>query len=124
MESDIIPVLLACVDGALEDVAIQWTDRSTVCVVMASGGYPGSYEKGKTIHGLDQAAAMENVMVFHAGARQDGGRVVTSGGRVLGVTASGASIAEAIDTAYAAVSKISWNGAVYRKDIGHRAVAR
>ncbi len=91
---------------------------------MASGGYPGSYEKGKTIHGLDQAAAMENVMVFHAGAMQDGGRVVTSGGRVLGVTASGASIAEAIDLAYAAVSKISWDGAVYRKDIGHRAVAR
>lgn len=124
LESDIVPLLLACADGNLKDVTAQWSNRSTVCVVMASGGYPGSYEKGKEIHGLKEAGSVENVTIFHAGTTPDNGRALTSGGRVLGVTASGATVAEAINTAYLAVSKISWDNAVYRKDIGHKAVGR
>ncbi|VAX15802.1 Phosphoribosylamine--glycine ligase [hydrothermal vent metagenome] len=124
LESDIVPLLLASVDGNLKDVTAKWSSRSTVCVVMASGGYPGPYEKGKEIHGLKEAALVNNVVVFHAGTTLDNDRVLTSGGRVLGVTASGSTVGEAIDTAYEAVSKISWDGAVYRKDIGHRAIGR
>ncbi|HEB71509.1 MAG TPA: phosphoribosylamine--glycine ligase [Nitrospirae bacterium] len=124
LKSDIVPLLLASVDGNLKNLSAQWSNRSTVCVVMASGGYPGPYEKGKEIYGLKEAASTEDVVVFHAGTTLDNDRVLTSGGRVLGVTASGVTVAEAIDTAYEAVSKISWDNVVFRKDIGHRAVGR
>jgi len=124
MEGDIVPVLMACINGDLDKDALGWSDRASVCVVMASGGYPGAYEKGAPISGLDDAGAMDNVIVFHAGARLAGDSVVTSGGRVLGVTATGVSVEEAIETAYAAVSRISFRGAIYRKDIGRKAVSR
>lgn len=125
MESDIVPVLLACAKGDLSGVELSWSDKHAVCVVMASKGYPGQYEKGKVIHGLEEAEAMEGVSVFHAGTKlSEDGKVMTAGGRVLGVTAVGEAIQDAIDTVYAAVSRISWDGAVYRKDIGRRAVFR
>lgn len=124
MKSDIMPALMACAKGDLSGVTVEWSDHAAVCVVMASGGYPGVYEKGKVINGLDEARAVDGVVVFHAGTKLDGGAVVTSGGRVLGVTAIGATVTEAIDIAYEAVSKISWEDAVYRKDIGRKAVLR
>ena len=91
---------------------------------MAAGGYPGAYEKGLPITGLNEAAALTDTMVFHAGTRQDGQEVLSNGGRVLGVTASGASIAAAINNAYRAVRCISWPGAQYRNDIGRKALQR
>jgi phosphoribosylamine--glycine ligase len=103
---------------------MELDDRSSVCVVMASGGYPGSYEKGKVISGLEEAAKVGDAFVFHAGTARKEGRVVTNGGRVLGVTALGNGIQEAIQRAYEAASKISWEGAYYRKDIGQKAIKR
>jgi phosphoribosylamine--glycine ligase len=91
---------------------------------MAAGGYPGPYEKGRIITGLDEAAALRDTMVFHAGTRQEDGKVLTSGGRVLGVTARGASIADAIDNAYRAVGCISWPEEQHRNDIGRKALQR
>ncbi len=124
LKSDIVPVMQACIDGTLDKVNMEWTDGPAVCVVMASGGYPVKYEKGKVIGGLESAGAMENVIVFHAGTARDGGNVITSGGRVLGVTALGSDIADAIKTAYEAVGKISFEKAYFRRDIGHRALER
>ncbi|MBU0678757.1 MAG: phosphoribosylamine--glycine ligase [Verrucomicrobia bacterium] len=121
-EGDIIPVLEACIDGTLTDDLIRWKDDPCVCVVMASGGYPGAYEKGKLIKGLDKAGAIDHVTVFHAGTKTEEDSVVTSGGRVLGVTATGSDLAQAIDTAYKAVSIIQFDGAHYRKDIGAKAL--
>jgi len=124
MKSDLVEVLLATLDETLEDMEIEWDERPAVCVVMASGGYPGSYQKGFPIHGLDEVAKMEDVVVFHAGTALDEGRVVTNGGRVLGVTARGDTIQEAQDLAYEAVAKIHFQGARYRSDIGQKAVDR
>ena len=95
---------------------------TNLCVVMASGGYPGPYEKGKTIEGLDTAAGVEDVIVFHAGTARDGGSVVTAGGRVLGVTALGRDLGGAVDRAYQAVSTIRFEGNQYRKDIAAKAM--
>lgn len=122
MKSDIIEVMEAVIDGKLEDIAIEWDERASVCVVMAAGGYPGDYRKGDEIKGLDETAMMHDVMVFHAGTVLKDGKVATNGGRVLGVTALGTGIKEAIDTAYQAVSKIAWDGVHYRKDIGKKAL--
>jgi len=122
MTSDIMPIILACIDGTLDKMQMVWTDEPAVCVVMASGGYPGSYEKGKVIKGLDTVAKMNDVMVFHAGTAIKDDNIVTSGGRVLGVTALGNSIENAIKKAYEAVEKISYEGAYYRKDIGNKAL--
>ncbi len=124
LKSDIVPVLMACARGELKEDALQWHDKSAVCVVMASAGYPGDYEKGREIRGLEEAAALEDLVVFHAGTEEKEGRVVTSGGRVLGVTGLGVSVAEAIDQAYKGVDRISWEGVVYRKDIGQKALNR
>jgi phosphoribosylamine--glycine ligase len=124
MESDLLPILEAVIDGRLHEVAIEWKPEPAVCVVMASGGYPGAYEKGKVITGLRAASRLKDVVVFHAGTALAGGKVVTGGGRVLGVTALGADIAEAIDRAYRAVEKIRWDGVHYRTDIGKKALAR
>jgi len=124
LKSDLIPVLEATIDGKLSHQKMELEDRSSVCVVVASGGYPGSYEKGKVISGLQEAARVRDAFVFHAGTALKEGRVVTNGGRVLGVTALGNGIQEAIQRAYEAVAKISWEGAYYRKDIGHKALAR
>ena len=122
LSSDLIDVIEAILDGKLASLNIQWRPESAVCVVMASGGYPGRYEKGKVISGLDKAAALKNVVVYHSGTALKGGVVVTDGGRVLGVTGLGSSVAGAIETAYAGVREIAFDGAHYRRDIGARAL--
>ena len=124
LKSDIVPIMQACVDGTLDKVQMDWDDRPAVCVVMASGGYPGPYEKGKVITGLEATGAMEDVVVFHAGTAKKDNDVVTNGGRILGVTALGSDIKGAIDRAYRAVDKISFEKAYCRRDIGHRALER
>lgn len=121
MDSDIIPIFEACIDGTLDQCPLQWKNESSVCVVMAAKGYPDSYEKGKPIAGLKDANALPGVVVFHAGTKDQDGEVLTQGGRVLGVTAIGEDTATAISRAYEAVEKIEWDGIHYRKDIGHRA---
>ncbi|MEK7850791.1 MAG: phosphoribosylamine--glycine ligase, partial [Deltaproteobacteria bacterium] len=122
MKSDLIEVMDAVIDGRLKEITLEWDKKAAVCVVMAAGGYPGDYRKGDEIKGLDDAARMDGAMVFHAGTSNYRGMVATNGGRVLGVTALGSDIREAINKAYQAVSKITWNGAHYRKDIGRRAI--
>ncbi len=124
MKSDIVPILLAVAEGDISQVTIDWHDRAAVCVVMASGGYPGECRKGDVIRGLDAAAQIPDVVVFHAGTALKGGETVTSGGRVLGVTALGGTVREAIDRAYQGVAAISWEGVHYRRDIGGKALGR
>ncbi len=124
MKSDLVDVIDAVIDGTLDQVELEIDPRPTVCVVMASEGYPGSYATGKAITGLLVAAKMKDVVVFHAGTAMKSRRTVTAGGRVLGVTAIGANIQSAIDSAYKAVDVIRWNGCYFRRDIGHRALNR
>ena len=124
LKSDLLEVCLAVCDGTLDDVTLEWDRRPAVCVVMASGGYPGSYEKGKQITGLAEAEQLENLVVFHAGTAIQDGTTVTNGGRVLGVTAMGERIADAQARAYEAVNMIRFEGAYWRKDIGDKAVNR
>ena len=123
-KGDLVPALAACIDGTLSPELVQWKPEACVCVVMASGGYPGSYRKGLAVAGLKEAAALKNVVVFHAGTKLEGGQVVTSGGRVLGVTATGKDLPAAVQCGYAAASKIKFDQAHYRKDIAHRALDR
>jgi len=123
MRSDLIDVCLSCFDGTLGDEPLDWDPRATVGVVMASGGYPDAYDKGKPIAGLERVTRPD-VKVFHAGTRIDGKRVVTAGGRVLCVVGAGDTVRAACDAAYSGVREITWDGAFYRKDIGHRAIAR
>ena len=121
MNYDIVPVMKACTGGTMLAMwTMAWHPEPGVCVVMAAEGYPGPYEKGRPITGLQEAGAKKEVQVFHAGTKKSGGDVVTNGGRVLGVTALGADFATAIDNAYTAVGKIRWEGMHYRKDIGRR----
>jgi phosphoribosylamine--glycine ligase len=122
MKSDIVPILAACARGELGDQNIEWFDKAAVCVVMASGGYPAEYVKGLPISGLEDAATMEDVMVFHAGTGLEQGQIVNRGGRVLGVTGLGSTVAQAISNAYQAVEKIHWDNVHYRRDIGARAL--
>jgi phosphoribosylamine--glycine ligase len=117
LDSDLLELLEASVDGTLARMEIQWEPASTVCVVMASGGYPGKYGKGKPIHGLEEAGRLPQTKVFHAGTAQAEGQIVTNGGRVLGVTAWGKDLAQAQRQAYAAVEKIRFDGAHFRRDI-------
>ncbi|MHC5062051.1 MAG: phosphoribosylamine--glycine ligase [Planctomycetota bacterium] len=124
LKSDLLEVCLAVCDGKLEDITLVWDERPAVCVVMASGGYPDSYEKGKVITGLEDAEADKDVVVFHAGTKEVEGEVVTSGGRVLGVTALGKTIKEAQKKAYAAVEKIKFDDAYYRHDIADKAITK
>ncbi len=124
LKSDLLEVFLAVCEARLEDVFLKWDPRPAVCVVMASGGYPGDYEKGKVISGLKEAEELSDVVVFHAGTRQQNGTVVTNGGRVLGVTALGANITAAKARAYEAVSRIRFEGAYYRRDIADKAIQR
>jgi phosphoribosylamine--glycine ligase len=123
MKSDIVPIMLAVADKDISNVRIEWHDRAAVCVVMAAEGYPGDYPKGDVITGLDGVNA-DDLYVFHAGTAMEEGRFVTNGGRVLGVTALGSTVKEAIDRAYGGVSAISWRGVHYRKDIGRKALGR
>ncbi|MEA3428242.1 MAG: phosphoribosylamine--glycine ligase [Thermodesulfobacteriota bacterium] len=122
MKSDMLPVLESVIEDNLQEVKIEWDPRPAVCVVMASSGYPGSYEKGKVISGLKEVEQMEDTQVFHAGTAFKNGQVVTNGGRVLGVTALGKTIQKAINQTYEAVSKINWEGVYYRRDIGNKAL--
>jgi len=123
LDSDLVAIMCACADGTLADVPIRWKDGAAVCVVLASGGYPGHYDKGQEIHGLADAEAI-GALVFHAGTAMKEGKLVTNGGRVLGVVGRGADISSAVDAAYAAATKISFKDAYYRKDIAHRALER
>ncbi len=124
LKSDLVEILEATIDGRLDEIELEIDPRPSVCVVMASQGYPGRYVTGKPITGLVTVARMKDVMVFHAGTALKNRRIVTAGGRVLGVTAMGANIAAAIDRAYEAVDKIRWSGVYFRRDIGHRALQR
>ena len=124
LKSDLLPALLATADGTLGGFALDWHDEAALCVVMAAKGYPGSYKTGTEIKGLEEAGADPDVEIFHAGTKQDGDHVLAAGGRVLGVTARGADIAQAQARAYAAVDKIDWRGGFCRHDIGWRAVGR
>ncbi len=120
LKTDLLDVMEASIDGSLSNLNLEWDDRYSVCVVMAAKGYPGSYNKGMEVTGLGQANILEGITVFHAGTRQEDDRVVTSGGRVLGVNALGNDLPSAIERAYEAVGKIKWNGIHFRKDIGRR----
>jgi phosphoribosylamine---glycine ligase len=124
LEDDLLALLLAAATGKGLPPALAWSPRSSVCVVMTSGGYPGRYETGRVITGVEAAVGLAGVNVFHAGTALADGALVTAGGRVLGVQASGADVTGAIRTAYAAVERIRFDGAHYRRDIGHHALRR
>jgi phosphoribosylamine--glycine ligase len=122
--SDLVPALLACSDGMLKNFDLRWYPDAALTVVMAAKGYPGNYAKGTAIEGLDAAAAVEGVEIFHAGTKAEGGRILANGGRVLDVSALGKTVGEAQARAYAAVDRIRWPEGFCRRDIGFRAVER
>ena len=124
LESDLVPLLKATITGQLKDCQIHWKPQASVCVVMAAQGYPGPYEKGKEITGIETAEALEDIEIFHGGTTMKEGKFFTNGGRVLGVTSLGRDISKAIARAYEGVKKISWNGTYYRTDIGQKALKR
>lgn len=124
LDSDLVEALEAAIEGRVSDGDFRWSSEASVCVVVASGGYPGTYEAGKRISGLDEADKMDGVKVFHAGTSARDGAYYTAGGRVLGVTARAADLKAAVDRAYAAVSRISFDGMHYRKDIAARALKK
>ena len=124
LKSDLAEIMVACANGTLTPDLVEWSDKAAVCVVMASGGYPASYKKGIPITGLIAANAMDDVVVFHAGTREEDGKILTNGGRVLGVTAVADDIPSAQQKAYDAVDKIHFDGAHYRQDIAWRALRR
>jgi phosphoribosylamine--glycine ligase len=124
LKSDLIALMEATIDGTLEEIEAEWHDDPAVCVVLCAGGYPGPYDKGKEIHGLEKLKNWQSGFVFHAGTVTDNGCWLTSGGRVLGVTARGITIAAAVNEAYRAVGEISWEGMHYRKDIARRALKK
>jgi len=122
LESDLVEALEACVDGRLSETELRWTDGASVCVIASSSGYPGSYKTGFSIAGLAAAGQLPGVQVFHSGTSVKSNEVVTSGGRVLGVTASGDSLEQALARAYQAMAEVKFDGIYYRRDIGHRAL--
>lgn len=124
LKSDLLELCLAVCEARLDEVNLEWDQRPAVCVVMASGGYPDTYEKGKIITGLEQAEQLKDVVVFHAGTAAQNGNIITSGGRVLGVTALGRTISQAKTKAYEAVGKIKFDNCFYRKDIADKAIKR
>ena len=121
-QGDLAEVMLAAAHGRLQTVKFGWDTRVSACVVLASEGYPGKYDVGREITGLDKAADLPGVLVFHAGVRREGGRLMTSGGRVLNVVGLGDTLESALDRAYQAAEKINFQGKQYRRDIGHRAL--
>jgi phosphoribosylamine--glycine ligase len=123
LDADLVDICEAVIDERLHEVDVRWKDGACICVVMASAGYPGAYEKGKVITGIEEAEGEEGVIVFHAGTAMKDGQLVTSGGRVLGVTAIGRDFDEAVERVYKAVSKIHFDGAHYRRDIRPKSVA-
>jgi phosphoribosylamine--glycine ligase len=124
MKSDLVPILAGVAEGNLKESKIDWAKEPAVCIVLASRGYPETPETGKVITGLDALAKETDVVVYHAATAQKDGQIVTVGGRVLGVTALGANLDAAVKRAYEAVSRISFEGMHYRKDIGQKALAR
>jgi phosphoribosylamine--glycine ligase len=122
--SDLVPALLACCDGMLKNFDLRWYPDAALTVVMAAKGYPGDYARGSVIEGLEAAAAVEGVQIFHAGTKAVGGRVLANGGRVLNVAALGRTVGQAQSRAYQAVDRIRWAEGFCRRDIGHRAVER
>ena len=124
LESDLVDALEAVAKGSLDDTELRWRDEAALTVVMAAKGYPGSYEKGSEIRGLEAAADGQDVEIFHAGTERSDGKVLAIGGRVLNVTALGSSVGTAGKAAYAAIDKVDWPGGFCRRDIGYRAVAR
>lgn len=123
LDGDLVQIMHACADGTLADVPIRWKDSAAVCVVLSAGGYPASYEKGNEIYGIGNAEKL-GALVFHAGTAKKNGKIVTNGGRVLGVVGMGKDIASAVQSAYDAVDQISFKGEYHRKDIAHRALNR
>jgi phosphoribosylamine---glycine ligase len=122
LKSDLVPLLQATVDGTLRTVGAEWYPDPSVCVVLSASGYPGSYETGKDICGLEKLQNWPKGYVFHAGTRKHNGQWQTSGGRVLGVTARGRDLAEAVGEVYRGITAISWDGMHYRRDIARRAL--
>jgi len=120
--SDLVPALIASRDGQLKNFDLRWYDEAALTVVMATKGYPGSYGKGSVIRGLDAAAALDDVEIFHAGTKAEGGEITANGGRVLNICAMGKTVAEAQQRAYAAVDKIDWPEGFCRRDIGFLAI--
>jgi phosphoribosylamine--glycine ligase len=124
LRSDLLAAFLATADGVLDRFNLAWSEDAALTIVIAATGYPGIYEKGSEIRGLEQAGSYEGVMVFHAGTKRDGERIIANGGRVLNVTATAGTVAEAQERAYTATAKIDWPGGFYRRDIGWRAIER
>ncbi len=124
LKSDLVPALLAARDGMLKNFDLRWDDKPALTVVMAAKGYPGNYAKGTLIEGLDEAAAIPDVQIFHAGTKADGSRILSNGGRVLNVCATGDSVAQAQARAYQAIDRIRWPEGFCRRDIGQRAIER
>ena len=122
LKNDLVELLAASADGTLGKMELKWSPMPSVCVVMASAGYPGSYAKGQAIQGLDEVARLPNTKVFHAGTAKTGDQIVTSGGRVLGVTAWAKDLKAARDAAYAALDTIHFAGAHFRRDIAAKAI--
>jgi phosphoribosylamine--glycine ligase len=122
MNTDLMVPINAVLDNNLNEIALTWRQDAAVCVVMASSGYPGKYERGKLIEGINQFDKSDEVLVFHAGTQRTDNQFITAGGRVLGVTAFGPDIKGAIENSYAAVKKINFENAYYRTDIGYRAI--
>ncbi len=122
LDTDLLDIADACIDGTLGNLEIKWKPASACTIVLASAGYPENYEKGKEISGIEEAEINKNIVVFHAGTRESGGKLVTSGGRVLGVSAVGRDLNDALETAYQAIKKINFEGMQYRRDIGKEAL--
>lgn len=118
LKTDLVDIFEATINGTLDQIDIQWKKDACACVILASGGYPGSYQKGMEIHGLDEHGQVEGATIYHAGTIKKGNKFYTNGGRVLGVTCAAGTLEEALQKAYAAVDKITWNGMQYRHDIG------
>ena len=124
LDSDLVDALEACVEGRLADTEMRWKPGASACVVASSAGYPGSYKTGFPITGLAEVAQLDNVVVFHSGSAKVGEQILTAGGRVLAVTASGASLEQALERAYQAIDRIHFEGIYFRRDIGHRALKK
>ena len=124
LDSDLLEAFEASIEGRVSDGIFHWSPDPSVCVVIAAGGYPGPAQSGKTITGLDRANALDGVRVFHAGTKLVDGRITTSGGRVLGVTARATTLESAVARAYEAVNCIAFDGMQYRRDIAHRRLNR
>ncbi|MBT4888122.1 MAG: phosphoribosylamine--glycine ligase, partial [Rhodospirillales bacterium] len=124
LKSDVLEALLACAEGRLDEISLEWHDDAALVVVMATDGYPGHYDSGSIIRNIDKAENVKNAMVFHAGTKRVNGNMTANGGRVLGIAALAPNVSKAKDKAYQAVKKIDWPEGFYRSDIGWRAIDR